>query len=98
MYATYFGGGVVLPEFFLLFLPPLWPFFPDLLFVVLAVVAFLPEALVADSLRPYRRLSAPGPESRPGTELPPMSIASSFDSPIKFWFGVPPFMNTAWER
>jgi len=34
---------VVEVELFLLFLPPLWPFFPDLVFVVvLAVVAFLP--------------------------------------------------------
>lgn len=33
---------VLPPEFFLLFFPPLWPFFPDLLFVVLAVVAFFP--------------------------------------------------------
>src|SRR5215831_6917575 len=38
----YFGGGVVVEEPFLLFLPPLWPFFPDLVFVVPAVVAFFP--------------------------------------------------------
>src|SRR6476661_2044123 len=40
----YFGGGVVLGLFFLLaFLPPfLWPFLPDLVVVVLAVVAFFP--------------------------------------------------------
>jgi len=36
---SYFGGGVagLLPEFFLLFLPPLWPFLPDLVFSVLVV-------------------------------------------------------------
>jgi len=40
---SYFGGGVVVPpEFFLLFLPPLWPFLPDLVFAVLAVAAFFP--------------------------------------------------------
>ena len=68
-FPCYFGGGVVVvPEDFLLFLPPLWPFLPDLVFVgVLAVAAFLPGGVgcgfVAPLSPPVCAMTRPAPRS-----------------------------------
>ena len=97
MYATYFGGGVVLPEFFLLFLPPLWPFFPDLLFVVLAVVAFLPGGVgcgfVAPLSPPVCARARVAPRNRVTTHVDSFFIR--FSDQVLVWG--PALMNTAWE-
>ena len=51
---TYFGGGVVLAEPFLLFLPPLWPFLPLLW-------PFLPVSVVVVPVCPPVPLVVPPP-------------------------------------
>lgn len=89
---------MVLPEFFLLFLPPLWPFFPDLLFVVLAVVAFLPGGVgcgfVAPLSPPVCARARVVPRNRVTTHVDSFFI--QFSDQVLVWD--PAFMNTAWER
>jgi hypothetical protein len=64
---VYFGGGVVvLPELFLPFFPPLWPFLPLLVLVVLGVLVSVlpvaglsvPVACAKDSVAPSNMANA----------------------------------------
>jgi len=86
---------VVDVELFLLFLPPLWPFFPDLVFVVvLAVVAFFPggsgcgfNELLSP---PVCAITSPAPRSKVITNVEIFFIRFSDQIFIKILLRVPP--------